>query len=112
MSDAIATWLDLPDARLADTAASRYGAWLWTDDAARLIWANPAGAAALGPGDVATIVADPADPQRRQLAQLAPRLTAKVRLERLRGFGAAPGSLMTCACSRLTLTDGTAALLV
>jgi PAS domain S-box-containing protein len=112
MSDAIATWLDLPDARLADTAASRYGAWLWTDDAARLIWANPAGAAALGPGDVATLVADPADPQRRQLAQLAPRLTAKVRLERLRGFGAAPGSLMTCACSRLTLTDETAALLV
>jgi len=107
MSDALQTWLGLPDERLADTAAGRHGAWLWTGDATRLIWANPAGSAVVAAGPV-----DPADPQRRQLAQLATRLTGKVRLERLRGFGAAPGSLMTCACSRLTLPGGDDALLV
>ncbi|HEY8335888.1 MAG TPA: PAS domain S-box protein, partial [Tardiphaga sp.] len=35
-----------------------------------------------------------------------------VRLERLRGFGAAPGGLMTCACSRLDFADGSAGILV
>lgn len=107
MSDALQAWLGLPDERLADTAAGRHGAWLFTGDATRLIWANPAGSAVVAAGPV-----DPADPQRRQLAPLAPRLTGKVRLERLRGFGAAPGSLMTCACSRLTLPGGDDALLV
>lgn len=107
MNDAIQAWLGLPDARLVDAAADRRGVWLWTDDAARLIWTNPAGSAVLTIGPV-----DPADLQRRQLAQLAPRLTGAPRLERLRGFGAAPGSRMTCACTRLTLADGRFALLV
>lgn len=107
MNDALQAWLGLPDERLADAAAGRHGAWLFAADATRLLWANPAGSAVVGAGPV-----DPADPQRRQLAQLAPRLTGKVRLERLRGFGAAPGGLMTCACSRLTLACGGDALLV
>jgi PAS domain S-box-containing protein len=46
--------------------------------------------------------------------QLAGRLppTGAVRLERLRGFGASLGGLMTCACSRLDFSDGGAGILV
>ena len=56
----------------------------------------------------------PADPHRRQVAQLAGRLlpTGATRLERLRGFGAALGTLATCACSRLDFADGGAGVLV
>ncbi len=35
-----------------------------------------------------------------------------VRLERLRGFGAGMGRLVTCACSRVTLADGSSAVLI
>src|ERR1700716_1336590 len=56
----------------------------------------------------------PADPHRRQVAQLAGRLlpAGATRLERLRGFGAALGTLATCACSRLDFADGGAGVLV
>ena len=37
---------------------------------------------------------------------------ARARLERLRGFGAAMGGRLTCACARLTLADGTPAVLI
>ena len=49
-----------------------------------------------------------------EVARLAPTLRADgaVRLERLRGFGAVIGRPLTCACSRLTLDDGTAAVLI
>ena len=42
----------------------------------------------------------PADRHRRQIARLAGRLLANgaIRLERLQGFGAAPGMLATCGC--------------
>src|SRR5581483_4654292 len=55
----------------------------------------------------------PADPQRRQVAQLVNRLTAgAVRMERLRGFGAALGTLATCACTRLDFADGEQGVLI
>src|SRR5581483_525271 len=55
----------------------------------------------------------PADPQRRQVAQLVNRLTAgAVRMERLRGFGAALGTLATCACTRLDFADGEEGILI
>ena len=56
----------------------------------------------------------PADPHRRQVAQLAGRLppTGAVRLERLRGFGAALGTLITCGCARLEFADGSHGILV
>ncbi len=38
--------------------------------------------------------------------------TGATRLERLRGFGAPLGRLLTCACARLTLADGTTGVLV
>ena len=56
----------------------------------------------------------PADPHRRQIARLAGRLPANgaIRLERLQGFGAAPGMLATCGCSRLDFPDGSHGVLI
>ena len=56
----------------------------------------------------------PADSQRRQVAQLASRLppTGAIRLERLRGFGAPLGTLVTCGCARLDFADGSHGILV
>ena len=56
----------------------------------------------------------PADPHRRQVAQLADRLppTGAIRLERLRGFGAALGALVTCGCARLDFADGSHGILI
>ncbi len=105
------------DARLAVHAASGAPAWLWTPDGARLLWANPTGAALLGAADdadMAGMMFDPADPRRRQIAQLAGRLPpdAAPRLERLRGLGAPLHGLVTCVCSRLQFADGDDAVLV
>ena len=48
------------------------------------------------------------------MAQLAGRLpaTGAIRLERLRGFGAPLGTLMTCGCARLEFADGSHGILV
>ena len=56
----------------------------------------------------------PADAHRRQVAQLAGRLplTGAVRLERLRGFGAPLGMLVTCGCARLEFADGSHGILI
>ncbi len=104
------------DPRLAVYATSRWPATLWSSDGARILWANPAGATLFEAAGAA--LADktlgPADPHRRQVARLAGRLlpTGAVRLERLRGFGAAPGALATCACARLDFSDGGSGVLV
>ena len=56
----------------------------------------------------------PADQHRRQVAQIANRLppSGAIRLERLRGFGAPPGMLVTCGCARLDFADGSHGILV
>jgi PAS domain S-box-containing protein len=105
------------DPRLAAHAAGPLPAWLWSTDGTRILWANPVGARLFGAADMTSLAAKsfgPADPHRRQLAQLAGRLlpTGATRLERLRGFGAALGALATCACSRLEFADGSAGVLV
>jgi PAS domain S-box-containing protein len=107
----------LSDPRLAVHATSGLPAWLWSIDGTRILWANPVGAElfdAHNGMELATKTFGPANPHRRQVMQLAPRLlpTGAVRLERLRGFGAALGGLMTCACSRLGFSDGGAGILV
>jgi PAS domain S-box-containing protein len=107
----------LSDPRLAVHATSGLSAWLWSIDGTRIWWANPVGAElfdARNGMELATKTFGPANPHRRQVTQLAPRLlpTGAVRLERLRGFGAALGGLMTCACSRLDFSDGGAGILV
>src|ERR1043165_1797085 len=103
--------------RLAVHATSRWPATLWSSDGARILWANPAGATLFGAADAAALADKtfgPADSRRRQVAQRARRLlpTGEARLERLRGFGAAPGSLATCACTRLDFSDGGSGVLV
>lgn len=105
------------DQRLAPYAASSAPAWLWSSDGARILWANAAGAAvfnARDADDLAGRTLGPADPHRRQVQQLAGRLSPSgtMRLERLRGFGAALGGLTTCACARLMLAGGQLGVLV
>lgn len=105
------------DPRLAVHATSARAAWLWTLDGARIIWANPVGARLFGAGSSAVLTATPlhpADGRRRQVAKLGRRLpeNANPRLERLRGFGAAIGTLTTCACTRLDFADGQSAVLI
>jgi len=105
------------DARLAVYAASNQPAWLWSTDGTHVLWANPVASRlfnARNGAELAARVFRPADPHRRQVMQLAGRLplSGAVRLERLRGFGAALGGLMTCACARLNFSDGSAGVLV
>jgi PAS domain S-box-containing protein len=98
------------DPRLAVHAASHLPAWLWSTDGTRILWANPVGAKLFG----AAKTFGPADPHRRQVAQLAGGLppTGATRLERLRGFGTVLGTMVTCACARLDFADGGAGILV
>ncbi|MBR0698065.1 PAS domain-containing protein [Bradyrhizobium lablabi] len=107
----------LGDPRLADHATSALPAWLWSADGARILWANPVGAQVFGGvngADLASRMFGPADPHRRQVARLVRSLAASgaVRLERLRGFDAAPGMLATCACARFDLPDGSHGVLL
>jgi PAS domain S-box-containing protein len=107
----------LGDPRLAVHATSALPAWLWSTDGTRVLWANPVGARVFGAANGATLASKifgPADPHRRQIARLASRLpqNGAIRLERLRGFGASPGMLATCGCSRLDFPDGSHAILV
>ncbi len=99
------------DPRLAVHATSALPAWLWSLDGTRVLWANPVGARLFGAANAAELTGrtfGPADPHRRLVARLARGLplTGAVRLERLRGFGAQLGGLMTCACARLDFGDG------
>jgi PAS domain S-box-containing protein len=105
------------DPRLAVHATSFHPAWLWSIDGSRILWANPVGAGLLGAANGAALTArvfGPADSHRRQVAQLAGKLrpTGAIRLERLRGFGAPLGSLVTCACARLDFADAGYGILV
>ena len=82
-----------------------------------MLWANPVGARLFGAANAADLARKkfgPADPHRRQVAQLAGRLspTGAIRLERLRGFGAPLGGLVTCGCARLDFADGSHGILV
>jgi PAS domain S-box-containing protein len=105
------------DPRLAVHATSPLPAWLWSTDGTRVLWANPVGARLFGAANGAVLakkIFGPADPHRRQVAQLAARLppSGALRLERLRGFGAPLGQLMTCGCARLDFADGQHGVLV
>jgi PAS domain S-box-containing protein len=105
------------DPRLAVHATSVLPVWLWSVDGTRVLWANPAGALVFGGRNsvqLAGKVFGPADPHRRQIAQLSHRLppNGAVRLERLRGFGSALNTLVTCACARLEFADGDEGVLI
>src|SRR5882672_8813436 len=105
------------DPRLAVHAASAHPAWIWSVDGTRILWANPVGArlfSAAHGAALANKIFGPADLHRRQVARLAGRLRSNgaIRLERLRGFGAAPGALVTCGCARLDFADGGHGILI
>src|SRR6476620_8796701 len=92
------------DPRLAVHATSPLPAWLWSVDGTRILWANPVGAKLFGASSAQALcekMFGPADAHRRQVAQLAGNLPPEgpFRLQRLRGFGAPLGSLITCACA-------------
>ncbi|QUS41569.1 PAS domain-containing protein [Tardiphaga alba] len=117
MSDAIYQLRGVGDARLAAYATGIQPAWLWSLDGTRVLWANPVGTRIFGARNAADLFAKPfgpADPHRRQMSQLATRMpvSGATRLERLRGFGAPLGGLMTCACTRLDFDDGSAGILI
>jgi PAS domain S-box-containing protein len=105
------------DPRLAVHATSALPAWLWSTDGTRIVWANPVGAKLFGAANGASLAKKmfgPADAHRRQVAQLAGRLSPSgaMRLERLRGFGAPLGQLVTCGCARLDFADGSHGILI
>jgi PAS domain S-box-containing protein len=107
----------LNDPRLAAHALSPSPAWLWCADASGLLWANPPAAAifeAASPADAAALRFDAKHPAAAQIARLAGTLPqgGAPRLERLRGFGASLGGALVCLCSRISLADNTAAILV
>src|SRR5882724_12616691 len=105
------------DPRLAAHATSSFPAWLWSTDGKRVLWANPVGARVFGAANGVRLARKsfgPADSHRRQVARLAHRLppSGAIRLERLRGFGAALGALITCGCARLEFADGSHGVLI
>ena len=105
------------DPRLAVHATSALPAWLWSVDGTQILWANPVGARVFGAASGAALakkIFGPAEAHRRQVARLAGRLppTGAIRLERLRGFGAPLGMLVSCGCARLDLADGSHGILV
>jgi PAS domain S-box-containing protein len=107
----------LNDPRLAAHALSPLPAWLWSADTSRMLWANPPAAAIFevaSPADAAAIRFDATHPAAVQIARLAGTLPqgGAPRLERLRGFGARFGGALVCLCSRISLADNTAAILV
>src|SRR6266545_7125731 len=91
------------DPRLAPLALSPLPAWAWSADAARVIFANPTGAAIFGaatPSALARRAFDPGQPAAAAVARLAATLPADgtSRLEKLPGFGAGVGRALTCNC--------------
>jgi PAS domain S-box-containing protein len=107
----------LRDTRLAAHALAPAPVWLWSPDADRILWANPAGAAifdAPSPGDVALLRFNANHSEFVQVARLSGTLPpgGTPRLERLRGFGATIGATLVCLCSRFALADDSAAILI
>jgi PAS domain S-box-containing protein len=107
----------LTDPRLAPYATGDIPAWLWSADATRILWGNPAAAAIFNAPSSAALTGHTIDPKGSaalQIARLAGTLShgAAPRLERLRGFGGRIGGALMCGCSRILLADGTPAILV
>ena len=107
----------LRDARLAPLATSALPAWLWSTDATQILWANAIGALMFGAPTPTALRAhrfDAGEPVAVQIGQIAATLSAAAlpRLERLRGLGDGTGRALTCACSRIELSDDTAGILV
>ncbi len=107
----------MDDRRLADHALAPSPVWLWRDDAQRILWANPAAAAIFDAPSASALAQRTFAPNHQAAAQIL-RLAGTLppgggqRLERLRGFGAGMGGMLTCLCSRIVLADNSHAILV
>ena len=82
-----------------------------------MLWSNPTGAAIFGAPTPAALSVRTFGRAQRAAAEVARiadalRSDGAVRLERLRGFGAAMGRPLTCACARITLADGAMGVLI
>src|SRR5947209_1734656 len=107
----------LSDPRLAPYAMGDVPAWLWSADATRILWGNPAAAAIFNAPSSTALTGHTIDPKGSaalQIARLAGTLPhgAAPRLERLRGFGGRMGGALMCGCSRVALADRTPGILV
>ena len=103
--------------RIATLATSPWPAWLWSTDAARILWTNAVGAAIFGAANTTECSEqrfDANDPSAAQIARLWATLPSadQERLARLRGFGTSFGGALMCVCSRTVLPDGTPAILI
>jgi len=107
----------LRDPQLAKHALDPAPVWLWSPNADRILWANPAGAAifdAASSSEAASLRFDARHSASVQVARLSSTLPSRgtPRLERLRGFGASIGATLVCLCSRVALADNSAAILI
>ncbi len=108
MDDTIFASVYLGDARLAAHAVSATAVWLWSTDGTRILWANPAGCAALGAKTSQALlqrrfaIGDGARTHIERLAQTLPDGDG-ARLFRLRGFAGTAWSSLTCSCARFDL---------
>src|SRR6202050_465498 len=95
--------------RIAALATSPWPAWLWSADAARILWTNAVGAAIFGAANTAECSEkrfDAKDPSAAQIARLWATLPSadQERLARLRGFGASFGVALMCTYSRIVMS--------
>jgi PAS domain S-box-containing protein len=117
MTEAESQWTYLRDPRLAAHALDPAPVWLWSADGTRILWTNPIGASIFDAASPAAAAATRFAPRHAAAGQIS-RLAATLpqgnasRLERLRGFGARSAAMLICLCSRITLADGTMAILV
>ncbi len=117
MSESGIDFTCLSDQRLAAHALEASPVWLWSVDATRIRWANPAAAAIFGaasPGALGAMRFDREHPAAAQIARLAGTLPqgGAARLEQLRGFGAGADGTLNCLCSHITLGDDFAILVI
>jgi len=103
MSEAGSLLVYLCDPKLAPHVTAETPAWLWSADASRILWGNPAAAAifnAATPAALAGHTIDPKGTAALQMARLAGTLPhgSAPRLERLRGFGGRFGGALLCSC--------------
>jgi PAS domain S-box-containing protein len=107
----------LRDARLAGHATAVLPVWLWRADGRGILWANATGAVLWGTASPAQLSArsfSDSDETARQIAGLGESLPANgsPRLERVDGFSKEPGRTLLCLCSRLTVDEEPAVLVV
>jgi signal transduction histidine kinase len=117
MDETIFASVYLGDARLAAYATSASAVWLWRADGGRILWANPAGCAALGAKSPHTLlerdfaIGDPARTHIERLAETVPP-GGGARLFRLRGVAGVGWSSLTCSCARFDFGRTSAVLVV